>query len=52
MNWKGYGTKILSWHLHGETKEIMKRLSEDSCCPSQDLNPGPPEYEAGVGLWY
>jgi hypothetical protein len=26
----------------------MKNLSKDSWPPGQDLNPGPPEYEAGV----
>jgi hypothetical protein len=40
--------KVLSWYLPGGSEENHKNLSQDSQSPSQDLNLGPPEYEAGV----
>jgi hypothetical protein len=55
MNWKGCGRKR-SWPnlryypgicLEGLTK-TTKNLSQHSRSPGRDLNPGPPEYEAGV----
>jgi hypothetical protein len=55
MNWKGSGRKW-SWPnlkyypyncLEG-LRKTMKNLSQDSRSPGQDLNPGHPEYEAGV----
>jgi hypothetical protein len=55
MNGKGCGKKQL-WpnlrsypgiYLEG-LRKTMKTLSQDSQFPGRDLNPGPPEYEAGV----
>jgi hypothetical protein len=55
MNGKGYSRKR-SWpnlryypviRLKG-LKKTMKPLSRDSRSPGRDLNPVPPEYEAGV----
>jgi hypothetical protein len=52
MNWKGFEWKR-SWPnlryysgicLQGLSK-TTKNLSQDSCSPGRDLNPGPPEYE-------
>jgi hypothetical protein len=40
--------KVLSWHIPGGTEEIHKNLSQDSQCPSRNLNPVPPENKAGV----
>jgi hypothetical protein len=38
-----------TWHLPGGTEENHeKTFSHDSQSPGWDLNPGPPEYEAGV----
>jgi hypothetical protein len=42
MNWKGCGIC-----LEG-LRKTTKNLSQDSRSPGRDLNPGPPEYEAGV----
>jgi hypothetical protein len=39
--------KVLSWYLPRETKEKHEK-PQDSWSPCQDLNPGPPEYKAGV----
>jgi hypothetical protein len=55
MNWKGFGRKwlwpnlryYLGIHLEGLMKTMII-LSQDSWSPSQDSNPGPPEYEAVV----
>jgi hypothetical protein len=54
MNWKGSGRKR-SWTFFGaipafsgETEENHENLSHNSRSPGRDLNPGPPEYEAGV----
>jgi hypothetical protein len=55
MNWKGCGRKR-TWPnlryyprmcLEG-LRKTTKHLSQDSRSPGRDLNPGPPEYEAGV----
>jgi hypothetical protein len=55
MNWKGFGRK-LSWCnrryypgicLEG-LRKTTKNLSQDSQSLGQDLNPGPPKYNAGV----
>jgi hypothetical protein len=46
--WSWPNFKVLSWHLPGGTEENHINLSQDSGSLSQDLNPGPPEYEAGV----
>jgi hypothetical protein len=55
MNRKGYGRKQ-SWHnlryypgicLEG-LRKAMETLSQDSHSPGEDLNLGPPEYEANV----
>jgi hypothetical protein len=55
MNWKGYGRKLsssnfkaLSWHLPGGTEENHENLRQGIWSPGRDMNPGPPEYEAGV----
>jgi hypothetical protein len=34
-------------HLEG-LRKTTKNLSQDSWSPGQELNPGPPEYKAGV----
>jgi hypothetical protein len=55
MNWKGCGRKrswlILRYHpgirLDG-LRKTMTKISSDSRFPERDMNPGPPEYEAGV----
>jgi hypothetical protein len=55
MNWKGCGRKR-SWlnlrYYPGicveGLRKTMKNLSQDSRSPGRDLNPGHPEYEAGV----
>jgi hypothetical protein len=55
MNWKGCERKR-SWPnlryypsicLEGPRKTVQN-LSQDSWSPGRDLNPRPPEYEAGV----
>jgi hypothetical protein len=58
INWKGcarnrkcHNFKVLSRNLPGGTEEKHENLSQDSWPPSRDLNPGPPEYEAGVVQW-
>jgi hypothetical protein len=49
MEWSDRGLiKELSRHLPGRTEENHEQLSQDSRSPSQDLNAGPQEYEAGV----
>jgi hypothetical protein len=40
--------KLLSWNLPGGTEENHEHLNLDSLSPCRDLNPGPPEYEAGL----
>jgi hypothetical protein len=40
--------KVLSRHLRGRSEENHETLGQDSRSPGQDLNPGIPEYEAGV----
>jgi hypothetical protein len=55
MKWKGYQRKQL-WPNFGYylniclegLRKTTRNLSQDSRSPCQDLNPGPPEYEAGV----
>jgi hypothetical protein len=54
-NWKGFGVKrswpnfnVLSRHSPGGTEKTTKNLSQDSWSLGRDLNPGPPEYGAGV----
>jgi hypothetical protein len=53
MNSKGFGRKR-SWPRYyprtclKELRKSLKTLSQDSRSPGRDLNPGPPEYEAGV----
>jgi hypothetical protein len=42
------GSEVLSRHPHGGTGEGHENISQDSRSPGQDLNPEPPEYEAGV----
>jgi hypothetical protein len=51
VDWKGFGRerpwpnfKVLSRHLHGELRKTTQNLNQDS----RDLNPRPPENEAGV----
>jgi hypothetical protein len=44
MNWKGFGRKVPSQHFPGGNEENHK--SQDSRSLGQDLNLGPPEYEA------
>jgi hypothetical protein len=51
MNWKELGRnrswpnfKVLAQHSPG--RKTTRNLSQDSRSPGQDLNPGPPEYEA------
>jgi hypothetical protein len=41
-------TSLLSRHSPGWTEENHGSLSQDSWSPLRNLNPGPPEYEAGV----
>jgi hypothetical protein len=55
INWKGCGrkrswpnSKALSRNLPGGTEENHEKISQDIRSPGSDLNPGPPEYEAGV----
>jgi hypothetical protein len=57
MNWNGFGRKW-SWpnpryysgiYLEG-LKKTTKNINQDSWSPGWDLNPGPPEYEAGVSI--
>jgi hypothetical protein len=55
MNWKGFGRKRswpnfkeLSRNSPGRTEESHINSSQDSQSPGRDLNPGRPEYEAGV----
>jgi hypothetical protein len=55
MNWKGCGRKSSwpnLWYYPGicleGLRKTMKNLSQNSRCPNRYLNPGPPEYEAGV----
>jgi hypothetical protein len=55
VNWKGCGRKqswsnfnVLSQHLTKGLMNTTKNISEYSLCPGRDLNPGPPEYGAGV----
>jgi hypothetical protein len=55
MNWKGWGRKRswlnLSYYpsifLEG-LRKTTKNFSQDTRSPGRDLNPGPPEFEAGV----
>jgi hypothetical protein len=55
MNWKGYERKR-SWRnlryypsiCPQGLRRTTKGLGQDSRSAGQDLNPGPPEYEAGV----
>jgi hypothetical protein len=55
VNWKGFGRKR-SWTNLGKypgicvegLRKATKVLIQDSRSPCRDLNPGPPEYEAGV----
>jgi hypothetical protein len=42
MNWKGFG------NFPGGTEENHEKLSQVRRFPCRDLNPVPPEYEAGV----
>jgi hypothetical protein len=48
MNWKGCGRKwswpAFAWRYWGKPR----KLRQDSRSPGRDLNPGPPEYEAGL----
>jgi hypothetical protein len=56
MNWKGFGRKwlwpnfkVLSQHSSGGNEGNHKKTSVIIAgCWGQDLNPGPPEHEAGV----
>jgi hypothetical protein len=40
--------QVLSRHLPGGTEKFHENLIQDNNCLARDLNPGPPEYEAGV----
>jgi hypothetical protein len=40
--------KVLSRKLPGDAERNDKKLSQDILPPGRDLNPGPPEYEAGM----
>jgi hypothetical protein len=40
--------KVLSRHSLEEMRKTPITLSEDSRYPGRNLNPGPPEYQAGV----
>jgi hypothetical protein len=58
LSCNGYGRKqsslnfnVLSQNLSGKTEENYKNLSQNSQYTGRDLNPGPPEYEAGVLTW-
>lgn len=53
MNWKGHGTKPPWPNVRNYTsiceeglKKTTKPLSRDSCCPGQDSNRTPPEYNS------
>jgi hypothetical protein len=51
-DFEGSGRGLISRHypriyLEG-LKKTTKSLSQDTRSPSRNLNPGPPEYEAGV----
>jgi hypothetical protein len=55
MNWKGYGEKLLCpnfkvlfQHVPGGLRKTTKGLSHNSRNPSQDFNPKPSEYGAGM----
>jgi hypothetical protein len=50
MNWKGFGRKPLYYPVMRlmRLRKAMENLSQDSRSPGQDLNPKPPEYEAGL----
>jgi hypothetical protein len=55
MNSKGYGRKrswpnlmYYSGFLPGGTEGNYEKNSHDSQSPGQDMNPGPPGYEAGL----
>jgi hypothetical protein len=55
MNWKGCGSKrswsnvkVLHQNLPGRTEKTTENLNHDSLSPGRNLNPGSPEYEAGV----
>jgi hypothetical protein len=55
INWKGFGRKwswpnfkVLSRHSPGGTEDNHENRSEVSRSSDRDLNPGPPESEAGV----
>jgi hypothetical protein len=39
---------MLCRHLSGESEESQEYLSQDGRSSGPDLNPGPPQYEAGV----
>jgi hypothetical protein len=45
---RGLSFKLLSSIRLEERKENTKILSQDNRSPGRDLNPVPPEYEAGV----
>jgi hypothetical protein len=40
--------KILSQHLLEGLRKTTNHLSHDTRSPGQNIDPGPPEYEAGV----
>jgi hypothetical protein len=44
----GRSSNLLSWHLPGGTTENHKNSVRIVASPSRNLNPGPPEYKAGV----
>jgi hypothetical protein len=44
--------KVLSRYLPGGTEKKHENLSEDRRFPSQDLNAGPPEYEARRSVFH
>jgi hypothetical protein len=55
MNWKGFvrkqpcsDVKVLPHHSSGGPEENHEKLSQDTMSADRDLNPGPPEYEAGA----
>jgi hypothetical protein len=41
-------SKVLSSYLPGGIEKNHKNLSQDSPSPGRGMNPGPPEYEAGM----
>jgi hypothetical protein len=41
-------SKVLSWHLPGETEENHENLGQNSMSLNRDVNPGPPKYKEGV----